>query len=371
MKKDKIKIYIFESLICLIFFFTLFVSSVYLRVIIASILLLSLFIIKRFLHKRNIVSLYHKQVTFLLGLLSILFLLVFYILGLYFGYATSLIKFSLATLLLIVVPTTIIIITSEIIRSIFLVEKSIISKILITLAMVLIDVSLYTNINQIITFTGFTNIISFSVFASIASNLLWNYTSIRYGYKPAIIFRLIFTLYEFIIPIIPNIFIYFRCFLRIIYPYIIYIILEMLYSRKEVVVAVKARRRDNIITVILLTIMIVIIMLVSCEFKYGLLVIGTGSMKGTIDIGDAILYESYEGQNIKEEQVIVFERDNMKVVHRVIDIKEVNGIKRYYTKGDANTRKDTGYITSEEIIGFVKFKIKYIGYPTLALQRFF
>ena len=231
MKKDKIKIYIFESLICLIFFFTLFVSNVYLRVIIASILLLSLFIIKRFLHKRNIVSLYHKQVTFLLGLLSILFLLVFYIFGLYFGYATSLIKFSLATLLLIVVPTTIIIITSEIIRSIFLVEKSIISKILITLAMVLIDVSLYTNINQIITFTGFTNIISFSVFASIASNLLWNYTSIRYGYKPAIIFRLIFTLYEFIIPIIPNIFIYFRCFLRIIYPYIIYIILEMLYSR--------------------------------------------------------------------------------------------------------------------------------------------
>ena len=371
MKKDKIKIYIFESLICLIFFFTLFVSSLYLRIIIASILLSLLFITKRFLHKKNIISMYHKQVALLLGLLSILFLLVFYILGLYLGFTTSIIKFSLKTFALIILPTSIIIISSEIIRSIFLVEKSIFSKILTTIAMVLIDVSLYANINQMTTYAGFTNVIGFSLFASIACNLLWNYTSIRYGYKPAIVFRLVFTLYEFIIPVIPNVYTYFRCFLRIIYPYIIYLFLEMLYARKEMVVAVKDKRKDNIITFILLILMITIIMLISCEFKFGLLVIGTGSMEGTIDVGDAIVYESYDGQSVKEEQIIVFERNNMKVVHRVIDIKDINGIRRYYTKGDANTKKDTGYITSEEIIGLVKFKIKYIGYPTLALQQIF
>ena len=38
---------------------------------------------------------------------------------------------------------------------------------------------------------------------------------------------------------------------------------------------------------------------------------------------------------------------------------------RYYTKGDANTSEDEGYREKDQIIGQVKFKIKYIGYLTL------
>ncbi len=371
MEKDKIKVYILESIICIIFFFTLFVSSTYLRTITALLLVVSFYIIKKLLHKRNIVSLYHKQSTILLGLLGIVFLLIFYILGLYFGYGNSLVAFSLGSLLLIIIPTTIIIIVSEMIRSIFLAEKTIVSKILTTICMMLIDLTLYTTINQLKTFDGLVEVISFSLLASIANNLLWNYTSIRFGYKPAIVFRLIITLYEYIIPVMPNVFLYLRCFLRMIYPYIIYLILESLYAKNDFIVAIQDKRRINIITGILLTVMILIIMLISCEFKYGLLVIGTGSMKGSIDVGDAVVYERYDKQNIKTQQIIIFKKDNIKVVHRIVDIKEVNGIKRYYTKGDANNQKDSGYVTHEDILGVVKFKVKYIGYPTLMLRDMF
>ena len=126
--------------------------------------------------------------------------------------------------------------------------------------------------NQFTTFNGFIDVISFSLLASIANNLLWNYTSVRFGYKPAIVFRLIITLYEFIIPIVPNVFIYLRCFLRMVYPYIVYLILETLYSKNDFVVAVQDKKRDNIITVILLTIMILFIMLISCEFNFNVLI---------------------------------------------------------------------------------------------------
>ena len=371
MKKDKLKVYVLEFIICIVFFFTLFVSSAYLRIIIAVITLVSLFISKKILHKRNIVSLYHKQVTILLGLLSVVFLLFFYILGLYFGFGSALVKFSLETLLIIIIPTVVIIVASEIVRSILLAEKSILSKLLATIGMILIDLTLYANMSQLTTFDGFITIISFSLLASIASNLLWNYTSVRFGYKPAIVFRLVMTLYEFIIPVVPNVFTYLRCFLRILYPYIIYLLLENSYSKNSFVVAVQDKKKDNIITAILVVIMISIIMLISCEFKYGMLVIGTGSMTGTIDIGDAVVFERYEGQNIREQQVIIFERDDMRVVHRVVDIKEVNGVKRYYTKGDANKQKDTGYVVKEDIVGTVKFKIKYIGHPTLAVRKIF
>ena len=371
MNKDKIKVYILEIIIGIVFFFTLFVSSTYLRAIVAGLLIACFFVIRKVVAKRNTISLFHRQVTVLLGLLAVVFLLIFYLLGLYFGFGSSLIQFDLKTLSVMIVPTAIIIVVSEVIRSILLAEKSMISKVLTTISLILVDLTLYTNMSQLSTYSGFVSIISFSLLSSIAGNLLWNYTSVRYGYKPAIVFRLIMTLYEFIIPIIPNVFLYFRCFLRMVYPYIIYLILEMLYSKTDFIVAVKDKRRDNIITGVLLGIMVLIIMLISCEFKYGLLIIATGSMKGTIDIGDAVVFESYDGQDINEHQIIIYEKDNMRIVHRVVDIKEVNGVRRYYTKGDANMQKDSGYVTVEDIVGLVKFKIKYIGYPTLGLRKMF
>ncbi|MBR3613565.1 MAG: signal peptidase I [Clostridia bacterium] len=371
MEKDKIKVYILEFIICIIFFFTLFVSSTYLRTITAVLLVVSFFVIKKLLHKRNIVSVYNKQATMLLMLLGIVFLLIFYALGIYFGYTNSVVKLSLSSLIKIIIPTTVIVIVSEMLRSILLAEKSLLSKILTTICMVLMDLTIYTSINQLKTFDGLVNAISFSLVASISGNLLWNYSSIRFGYKPAIVFRLIMTLYEYIIPVTPNVFTYFRSFLRMIYPYIIYLILEMLYSKNNFTVAVQDKKKNNIITGILLAIMVLFIMLISCEFKYGLIVIATGSMKGTIDVGDAVVYESYEGQNIKEQQVIIFEKDNVNVVHRVIDIKQVNGVNRYYTKGDANKLSDSGFVTPEKIVGIVKFKVKYIGYPTIMLREMF
>ena len=52
-------------------------------------------------------------------------------------------------------------------------------------------------------------------------------------------------------------------------------------------------------------------------------------------------------------------------------IENINGQLRYYTKGDANEDPDAGFITSSDIVGTVRFKIPYIGYPTLWLRSLF
>ena len=51
--------------------------------------------------------------------------------------------------------------------------------------------------------------------------------------------------------------------------------------------------------------------------------------------------------------------------------KNVNGEYRYFTKGDANKEIDPGYVTKKDIVGVTKFKIKYLGYPTLWVQDIF
>ena len=111
--------------------------------------------------------------------------------------------------------------------------------------------------------------------------------------------------------------------------------------------------------------------LISCQFRFGAIVIGSESMTGTLNTGDAAIYEQYEDQILKENDVIVFERLESRVIHRVIRIERINGQNRYYTKGDANEAEDTGYVTDSEIIGVIDFKIAYIGYPTVWLHRLF
>lgn len=371
MKIDKIKIYTLESIICIILFFALFVPNIFPKIALAVIMAIYMIIVRKTLQKRNIVSIYHKQATLLMILLGALYLIIFYLMGLYFGYYDATVKFSTWSIINYIIPLATIIISSEAIRSIFLTEKNIISKILTTISMILIDLIIYTDIYQITTFDGFLHIISFTLFASIANNLLYNYISSRFGCKPVIAFRLITVLYVYIIPIIPDVYVFFRCFLRLLYPYIIYLILEKCYSKDNFVVASTDKKKTAISTTILLVIMTLIIMLISCKFKYGILVIASGSMTGTINKGDAVVFERYDGQKISTGQVIIFAKNNMSIVHRVIDVKQVDGEYRYYTKGDANQQADSGYITNKDIIGISKFRIMYIGYPTIWLRDIF
>ena len=274
-------------------------------------------------------------------------------------------------LLRYIIPLSIIIISSEIIRNVFLSQKTRLSKVLSFIALVLVDLIVYTNIYDIVTLTGFLNIVGFVLFASIACNLLYNYIGIRFGTRSIIVYRLITVLYAYIIPVIPNVYIFFRSFLRMIYPYAIYMVLEYTYAKSNFAIAHKDKQKSIMSTSILLVVTTLIIMLVSCQFKYGILVIGSSSMTGYVDKGDAIIYQRYDGKVINENEVIVFLKDNIKVIHRVVDVRVVNNEYRYYTKGDANMMRDDGYVTADDIIGTTGLRIKYIGYPSLWLRDIF
>ena len=53
-------------------------------------------------------------------------------------------------------------------------------------------------------------------------------------------------------------------------------------------------------------------------------------------------------------------------INNIIDIKDEFYI---YTKGDANKEYDKYKITKDMVIGVVKFKIPFIGYPTVLLNE--
>ena len=141
-------------------------------------------------------------------------------------------------------------------------------------------------------------------------------------------------------------------------PYFIYLVITRLYSNSEEFMSYIDRRKVLIGNSFLFIIMTFFIMLISCQFSFGILVIGSRSMTGTIDKGDAVVFEKHTDKSISIGQVIVFKNNDVKTIHRVVDIRRVNGVLRYYTKGDANEKMDVGYITDSDIYGTVLFKIK-------------
>lgn len=95
-------------------------------------------------------------------------------------------------------------------------------------------------------------------------------------------------------------------------------------------------------------------------------------MTGTINKGDAIIYKKLDkDEQIEIEDIIVFQSENIRIIHRVIDKKDTGTEIKYYTKGDTNSEIDEGYRVDDDIIGKVKAKIPYIGEATLMLNEIF
>lgn len=107
-------------------------------------------------------------------------------------------------------------------------------------------------------------------------------------------------------------------------------------------------------------IIVYILVLLPMLIGFKPLVVLSGSMEPTYDVGSIIYFEEVEIDTLKEQDVIVFEMyDADYVTHRIVEID--NG--KYITKGDANEYVDPAKVESSAIKGkAISFNIPIIGY---------
>ena len=236
---------------------------------------------------------------------------------------------------------------------------------------VVAEVLICANIREISTFNKFMDVVGLTLFPAIFRHLLYHYLSKRYGLYPNVAYRLITTLYVYVIPFKSAIPDSLLSFANLFVPILVYLFIDALYEKKRRYALQKKSKLSVVLTILAVAIMVSVIMLISNQFRFGALVIATESMTGEINKGDTVIFEQYTDQIINEGQVIAFERDGSIVVHRVVDIQNINGELQYYTKGDANDAPDVGYAKGSDIVGLVDFKIPYIGYPTIWIRSLF
>lgn len=89
-------------------------------------------------------------------------------------------------------------------------------------------------------------------------------------------------------------------------------------------------------------------------FEYTAFEVVTGSMSGTIEIGDLVIVKITD--SVEPDDIIVYQEEDHFVTHRVL---EING-EKIVTKGDANSSKDLP-ISNKQVLGKVVAVIPKVG----------
>lgn len=345
------------------------------RIVAAFLLLPAAVLIPLFIKKRSILSINKNQILLIISVIALLYVMIYYVTGIEFGFYKNPYRLNLSNFFKFFLPTAAIIAFSEVVRFVLLAQNDRLASALCYLSCVLADMLICSNIPAVTSFARFMDLVAGALFPALISNLLYGYLSKRYGIYPNLVFRAVTTLHAYTFSVTSGISDSLLNFLRLLLPIAIYLFIDALYEKKRRYALGNTskfwRVASKILTVILVILMLGTVMVISNQFYIGAYVIATDSMTGELNKGDVAIYERYEDQFINEGQVIVFEQSGLVVVHRVVDIKIINGQARYYTKGDANEDMDAGFITESDIVGLVNLKLPFFGYPTLWVRSLF
>ena len=372
MTKDKQILYIVSSTILAVLLILLFVNVENSRLATACLLLpltaATLLIIK----KRGALSINKKEVLLLSIIVGVLYVSLLQITGLFFGFYHNpyMMKLSnVESLVTSFLPAAAIIACSELIRRVLLAQRNAYASVAAYLICVLAETLSCSTLAGIRNFNGFMDLFGMTLFPALCANIYYQFASKRYGAYPNMALRFITTLYVYFIPSTTAMADAISSILKLVFPVIMYALVSALFEKKKKTALKKSSKLSSLATALTAVLVVAIGMLISCQFRFGALVIATESMTGEINKGDMVIYEQYDDQKIEVGQVIVFSQNDARIVHRVVSIQTIGGETRYYTKGDANENDDAGYRTEANIVGLTDLKIAYAGYPTLWLRE--
>ena len=198
-----------------------------------------------------------------------------------------------------------------------------------------------------------------------------SYLTYKVSYVPSLIFKLIMVLYELVMPIIPNLGYYLYASSNILICYFIYFICSKSIDKASKAKTDVKKSYVRMLYVPILLFLIGIILLVSGLLTYKMIAIGSNSMVPAYYRGDAVIYKKIDPLTVEKGDILVFRKDGVVITHRIVNIYDGEGSRIIKTKGDANESEDSFMVYDSEVLGIVKCRVKYIGYPTLWLNELF
>ena len=372
MKRSEKVVFVFEILLFIILFFNIFVLNIF-NYITLPFLLLIFFLLMVFtlgFEKDNFKNRKDIILTVLIFLIS--YYLFTYISGIFFGFVRTGYSLKFINIIRNVWPVLFLIVTKELLRYEINVkgqEKTVL-LVISTFIFVFVDVSNVLYLYNLNDYGDILKIIEITALPSLTENILLTYLSIKGGYKVNLIYQFIMKIPTYLLPIFPDVGTYLDIIFRLLLPCIIsYRVIISL--KKRMIGDVRASMfLSKTVSYFILIFLVIVIYLTSGIFKYYALTIGSGSMEPKISKGDIVVIEKIKDYSkIRVGDVAAFKKESKVIVHRIIKISKEQDYYVFITKGDANDAQDSYPVYEKEIIGVVRVKIKYLGYPTVWLNE--
>jgi signal peptidase len=207
----------------------------------------------------------------------------------------------------------------------------------------------------------------------LSENLLASFLSLIGGPIPAIAYRGILEAFEWWSPILPNLPWIARAFVGTIAPIISLLVVQAFYGEsKQTETAVEARKSSSLAGwVIVALISVLIIFFCFGALGFNLSIVGSGSMKPAMDVGDIVIVREIAADDIHEDDVILYKKESSMTIHRIIEIQHDNPSISFVTKGDANSAPDPVPVHPEQIVGEVVFRIPKLGWIGIGIKNLF
>ncbi len=364
----------FMSLVLLI---NSFITKIFSRYSICAFIFIVLIISYLLLGMEKEKSRYNKDIILSLLIYIAIYYITTYLFGLFIGFNKNVYSSNIILILKNIVPIIILIPLSELLRYIInsKIKDNYILLGLSIFVFTLIDTTITIQASSFKNFYDTLKVIGLFILPSLSKNYLLTYLTIKVSYKPNLVYRYLMELPRYILPIVTSFGVYIESVIYISFPIIVFIIIYNDFKKREkknIILSSKFKKNTKFIYYIVTIILITIVSLTSGYFKYQAIVIATGSMTPNINKGDMVVIEKVapkDAKKLKEGEVLAFKREDKIVVHRIYKIYTSGNEIFFKTKGDHNNAPD-GYLTeAKEILGTVKFNIRYIGYPTVALYE--
>jgi signal peptidase len=207
---------------------------------------------------------------------------------------------------------------------------------------------------------------------ALGNNLLATYLNRKTGFRPVIFYMLVMELYTYILPIFPNPNKYIASIINFCVPMVL-LYRQYTFFLKENDEDVPRQYNKKSIPWLIISLIITIFLVYfsSGYFRYHAIAVASGSMHPVIEKGDVVIVERVDDDfgRVQVGDVIAFNYNGTIVVHRVINIIQDRSEYFFYTKGDANEGNDNFVVEMDMLKGIVKYRIPFIGYPTVWLNR--
>lgn len=300
-------------------------------------------------------------------------LLITNLIGLGTGFYKNVLKITrLSTIFQGIILTGITIFCEEVIRYIIAKNSQINKKpiYIFTIGIIILNIIMQINPEYFYDRWRIFVFITAVIIPIVAEHILCSYLSYKVGFLPALVYRLTISIYFVVSPIIPNIGDYLYSVVKVLMPFTIYYFTNRILEKADKAKKYSKKMSRRIVYMPIIACLLAIIVLVSGIFSYKMIAIGSGSMEPVYYMGDAVIYKKVKNtKELKKGTVIAFEHSNTVITHRIHNVIKENGQTIYITKGDNNKKPDDFKTEEKDILGTVKYVVKYAGYPTLWINQ--